>query len=86
MRCYVLTVTPSAAEADRCSCHPGAGQGDRGAPGRVSRSDVVAVAIAALDQPAASNRKAIELADSWASAPEAELLRQHVFLGTIADV
>ena len=61
-----------------------AGQGDEGSPGRVSRADVAAVAIAALDQPDASNRKTIELCSEQAEDVAADQLR-HVFDGTKAD-
>lgn len=60
------------------------GQGDQGSPGRVSRADVAAVAIAALDQADASNRRTVELSSRQSDAVEADQL-QHVFDGTEAD-
>lgn len=61
------------------------GQGDQGSPGRVSRTDVAAVAISALDQGEASNRKTIELASTATDTLKADQL-QHIFDGTTADV
>lgn len=63
---------------------PNTGQGDEGSPGRVSRADVAAVALAALEQSVASNRKTIELSSKPTDAVEADQL-QHVFDGTKAD-
>lgn len=60
------------------------GQGDGGRLGHVSRADVAAVAIAALDHPSASNRKTIDLSVKTHSAPPADLLL-HVFDGTVPD-
>jgi uncharacterized protein YbjT (DUF2867 family) len=60
------------------------GQGDKGSPGRVSRADVAAVALAALEHLEASNRKTIELSSQPMDAPKADQL-QHIFDGTTAD-
>lgn len=73
-----------AACAMRMSIDCTAGQGDQGSPGRVSRADVAAVAIAALDQADASNRRTVELSSRQSDAVKLDQL-QHVFDGTKAD-
>lgn len=64
--------------------HQTAGQGDGGRLGHVSRADVAAVAIAALDHPAASARKTIDLSVKAHNTPPADQLL-HVFDGTVPD-
>jgi hypothetical protein len=70
---------------DALSIHFSAGQGDKGKPGCVSRSDVAAVAILALNSPAASNRKTIELASHPKHAFRADVPQQDPFMGTVED-
>lgn len=57
-------------------------QGDKGSPGRVSRADVAAVCIAALEHPEKSAGRTIELAAQFADPPTPLTT---VFDGTVPD-